>query len=31
MKIKKGHSILDLGCGTATLTIMIKRPSLKQK
>lgn len=24
MKVKKGHRILDLGCGTATLTIMIK-------
>ncbi len=25
MKVKKGHRILDLGCGTATLTIMIKK------
>ncbi len=25
MKIKKGYRILDLGCGTATLTIMIKK------
>lgn len=25
MKVKKGHRILDLGCGTSTLTIMIKK------
>lgn len=25
MKVKKGHRILDLGCGTAALTIMIKK------
>lgn len=24
-RIKPGHSVLDLGCGTATLTILIKR------
>ncbi len=25
MNVKKGHRILDLGCGTGTLTIMIKK------
>jgi ubiquinone/menaquinone biosynthesis C-methylase UbiE len=25
MKIEKSHQVLDLGCGTATLTILIKR------
>lgn len=25
MKIESGHRILDIGCGTATLTILIKR------
>ena len=25
MRIEKGHRVLDLGCGTATLTIMIKK------
>ncbi|VVB91651.1 Putative arsenite methyltransferase [uncultured archaeon] len=25
MGIKKGHRVLDLGCGTATLTILIKK------
>ncbi len=25
MKIEKGHRVLDIGCGTATLTILIKK------
>jgi ubiquinone/menaquinone biosynthesis C-methylase UbiE len=25
MRIEKGHSVLDLGCGTATLAILIKK------
>ncbi|NJD78102.1 MAG: methyltransferase domain-containing protein [Candidatus Methanoperedens sp.] len=25
MKLEKGHRVLDLGCGTATLTILIKK------
>ncbi len=29
MKVKKGHRIHDLGCGTATLTIMIKLAQLE--